>query len=315
MDGYPRFTFGLPFLATGFALIPVLIGLFSAAQAFELIKQSKDDEKGQFSEDVKGKVLPSFKEFTKIMPNIFRSSLVGTFIGIIPGIGGDPAAFIAYNEAERWSKHPERFGKGELGGVAAPEAANNAVTGGALIPLLTLGIPGNTVTAILIGGLLIHGLRPGPMLFQNHGDVVYSLFFSLIIANLLFMIIGLTCTKYFIAILKVPAQILGPIILILSMIGSFAIHNAYMDIWVMLAFGVIGYIFKKINVPVTPIVLAIILAPIAEQSFRQAMLQSGNDFTYILTRPIAAIFLLVAVITFFTPFVRDYLRNRKEKTN
>ncbi|WP_138418178.1 tripartite tricarboxylate transporter permease [Aquibacillus sediminis] len=314
IDGYPRFTFGSPFLATGFSLIPVLIGLFSASQAFHLIKKSEKGKETKDSEDVKGQVLPSIKEVTKILPNIFRSSIIGTFIGIIPGIGGDPAAFISYNEAKRWSKHPERFGKGELGGVAAPEAANNAVTGGALIPLLTLGIPGNTVTAILIGGLLIHGLRPGPMLFQEHGDVVYSLFFSLIITNLLFLIIGVSCAKYFSTILKVPAQIMGPIILILSIVGSFAIHNDYFDIWVMLAFGIIGYIFKLINVPVTPIVLAIILAPIAEQSLRQSLLQ-GDNFAYIITRPIAFVFLLLAVITFFTPFVRDYLRNRKIKSS
>ncbi|WP_226530749.1 tripartite tricarboxylate transporter permease [Metabacillus niabensis] len=311
VNGYPRFTFSDPHLAAGLSLVPVLIGLFSVSQAFVLIQNAGTSKEPDKINSISGKVLPSFKEFTKLLPNITRSSFIGTFIGIIPGIGGDPAAFIAYNEAMRWSKHPEKFGKGAIEGVAAPEASNNAVTGGALIPLLTLGIPGNTVTAILIGGLLIHGLRPGPMLFQQHGDVVYSLFFSLIISNLLFMVIGLACTKYFATILKVPAIILGPIILMLSFIGSYAIHNSYFDIWVALTFGIIGYIFRQMKVPTTPIVLAIILGPLAEQSYRQALLQSGNDVSVFFTRPISAVFLLIAIITFVTPFVRKILLNKK----
>ncbi|SFP31526.1 tripartite tricarboxylate transporter permease [Salibacterium halotolerans] len=310
--GYPRYTMGLPELNGGFSLIPVLIGLFSASQSFMLIK-SVGQEKKQTVKDVSSHSRPSFGEIFKLLPNISRSSLIGTFIGIIPGIGGDPAAFVAYNEAVRWSKRPDQFGKGEIGGVAAPEAANNAVTGGALIPLLTLGIPGNTVTAILIGGLLIHGLRPGPMLFEENGDVVYALFFSLMITNILFMAFGLAFTKYFAAVLKVPAVILGPIILMLSIVGAFAIQNSYFDIWVMLAFGVIGYIFRQLNVPTTPIVLAIILGPIAEESFRQALLQSGGELTIFMTRPITAVFLLLAVISFFTPFVRNYIQNNKGK--
>lgn len=311
VNGYPRFTFSDPNLAGGLSLVPMLIGLFSVSQAFVLIKESVNSSGETKILSVSGKILPTRKEFTRLMPNITRSSIIGTFIGIIPGIGGDPAAFMAYNEAMRWSKHPEKFGTGIMDGIVAPEASNNAVTGGAMIPLLTLGIPGNTVTAILIGGLLIHGLRPGPMLFQENGDVVYSLFLSLIVSNLLFLIIGLACTKYFSAILKVPGIILGPIILILSFIGSYAIHNNYFDIWIALAFGLIGYIFRLIKVPVTPIVLAVILGPLAEQSFRQAMLQSGNEVSVFFTRPISAVFLIIAIITFLTPFVRSYLVKKK----
>ncbi|WP_404333123.1 tripartite tricarboxylate transporter permease [Mesobacillus maritimus] len=312
VNGYPRFTFSDPHLASGISLVPLLIGLFSVSQAFVLIKESVNSKGESKVLSVSGRTLPTGKEFTRLMPNMFRSSIIGTFIGIIPGIGGDPAAFMAYNEAMRWSKHPEKFGTGIMDGIVAPEASNNAVTGGAMIPLLTLGIPGNTVTAILIGGLLIHGLRPGPMLFQENGDVVYSLFLSLIVSNLLFLIIGLACTKYFSAILKVPGIILGPIILILSFIGSYAIHNSYFDIWIALAFGLIGYVFRLIKVPVTPIVLAVILGPLAEQSFRQAMLQSGNEASVFFTRPISAIFLIIATITFITPFIRSYIGKKKE---
>lgn len=310
--GYPRYTFGAPELNSGLELIPVLIGLFSASQSFILIKDASKTRNANVKK-MSDNSRPSFKEVFTLLPNITRFSLIGTFIGIIPGIGGDPAAFIAYNEAVRWSKNPKNFGKGEIGGVAAPEAANNAVTGGALIPLLTLGIPGNTVTAILIGGLLIHGLRPGPMLFEENGDVVYALFFSLILTNILFMIFGVAFTKYFAAVLKVPSIILGPIILMLSIVGAFAIHNSYFDIWVMLAFGIIGYLFRQINIPTTPIVLAIILGPIAEESFRQALLQSGGEASIFFTRPITAVFLLLAVISFFTPFVRDLIQNLRAK--
>lgn len=313
INGFPRFTMGSPSLVAGFELIPVLIGLFSASQAFVLIRDAlKYESTGTISE-VSGNILPTFKEITKLLPNISRSSLIGTFIGIIPGIGGDPAAFIAYNEAMRWSKHPENFGKGAIEGVAAPEASNNAVTGGALIPLLTLGIPGNTVTAILIGGLLIHGLRPGPMLFQEHGDVVYALFISLIVSNLLFMAIGLFGVKYFSFILKVPNRILGPIILLLSVVGSYAISNNYHDIWIMLLFGVIGYIFRQMGVPSTPIVLAIILGPLAEESYRQALLQSGGSVSIFFTRPISAIFLIIAIVSFLTPFIRHFKVKGKRK--
>jgi putative tricarboxylic transport membrane protein len=315
VNGFPRFTFSDPHLAGGISLVPLLIGLFSVSQAFVLIKESVTSKGESKVLSVSGKILPTGKEFTRLMPNMFRSSIIGTFIGIIPGIGGDPAAFMAYNEAMRWSKHPEKFGTGIMDGIVAPEASNNAVTGGAMIPLLTLGIPGNTVTAILIGGLLIHGLRPGPMLFQENGDVVYSLFLSLIVSNLLFLFIGLACTKYFSAILKVPGIILGPIILILSFIGSYAIHNSYFDIWIALAFGLIGYVFRLIKVPVTPIVLAVILGPLAEQSFRQTMLQSGNEASVFFTRPISAIFLIIATITFITPFVRSYLGKKKESSS
>jgi putative tricarboxylic transport membrane protein len=312
INGFPRFTMGSSTLIAGFDLIPVLIGLFSASQAFILIKDALKSESNSTISEISGSILPTFKEITKLMPNISRSSLIGTFIGIIPGIGGDPAAFIAYNEAMRWSKHPEKFGKGAIEGVAAPEASNNAVTGGALIPLLTLGIPGNTVTAILIGGLLIHGLRPGPMLFQNNGDVVYALFISLIVTNVLFMVIGLFGVKYFRYILKVPNRILGPVILLLSIVGSFAISNSYHDIWVMLLFGVLGYIFRQMDVPTTPIVLALILGPLAEESYRQSLLQSAGDISIFFTRPISAVFLIIALISFVTPFVRSFRANRKK---
>lgn len=314
MNGNLRYTFSNESLLTGFELIPVLIGLFSISQAFILIRDKDKGAGGFEAKPVGGKLLPSFKEIKGLMPNMFRSSILGTGIGIIPGVGSDPAAFIAYNEAKRWSKKPEKFGKGSLEGLVAPESSNNAVTGGALIPLLTLGIPGNSVTAILLGGLLIQGLAPGPQLFQNHSDVVYALFFSLFLSNITFLILGLLGVKYFNKIINIQPFILAPIIIVTSVVGSYAIFNNYFDIWVMFIFGVIGYLLRLIDVPLAPIVLAIILGPLAESGYRQSMLMSGNDLSIFVTRPISAIFLIIAIITFIIPFIASLREGKRNNT-
>ncbi|WP_134700807.1 tripartite tricarboxylate transporter permease [Ammoniphilus sp. YIM 78166] len=322
IQGYARYTFNTAALIEGFSLIPVLIGLFSASQAFSLMISSKTGKADQSEEkvnvsDISGKMLPSFKEFRGLLPNLGRSSIIGTIIGIIPGVGTDPAAFIAYNEAKRWSKKKDEFGKGSVEGIAAPEASNNAVTGGSLVPLLTLGIPGNAVSAIFLGGLLIHGLKPGAELFEKSGEIVYSLFFSLFLANIVVIIIGLAGARVFSKVLVVPPVILGPIILMLSIIGAYAIHNNYYDIWMMLGFGVLGYLLRRYGFPLAPIVLALILGPMAEMSLSQGLIMSGNDWTIFVTRPIAVVLLLLALVTFISPFLRDRKKNQDsiEKPN
>lgn len=315
--GYARYTFGSPALLEGFSLIPVLIGLFSASQAFLLMLSSKSSTKNVFDlsdiPKVKGKLLPSFKELKELTPNMTRSSLLGTAIGIIPGVGSDPAAFIAYNEAKRWSKHKEEFGKGSPHGIAAPESSNNAVTGGSLIPLLSLGIPGNAVSAIFLGGLLIHGLRPGAELFTASSHIVYPLFFSMLIANILVVIFGLLGAKGFSKILVIKPVILGPIILVLSIVGSYAINNNMFDVWIMLIFGLLAFFMRRYGFPVAPIVLALILGPLAESSLNQSLLMSGENWTIFFTRPISAVLLVVAIITFVVPFI-SYFKKNKEQT-
>lgn len=315
ISGYPRFTFGHPALLDGFSLIPVLIGLFSASQAFSLMISSKlsKDEGIELSQipTVVGRVVPKFKEILRLTPNMGRSSIIGTIIGIIPGVGTDPAAFIAYNEAKRWSKDKDSFGKGSIHGVAAPESSNNAVTGGSLIPLLSLGIPGNAVSAVFLGGLLIHGLRPGAELFTYSGDIVYSLFFSLLVANILIVFIGIGGARIFSKVLVVKPIVLGPIILLLSIVGSYAIHNNVYDIWIMLLFGVIGFILRRYGFPLAPIVLAIILGPLAETSYNQSMLISQDNFGLFFSRPISAVLLIVAVITFVSPFLSGIRKKKK----
>lgn len=303
VHGIDRFSFGSTELMDGFNLIPVLIGLFSVSQAFVLMTSGKVTMDAVFAA-VKGRFIPPMSEMIRLAPNFLRSSIIGTVIGIIPGVGSDPAAFIAYNEAMRWSKHPEKFGTGILDGVVAPETSNNAVTGGSLVPLLTLGIPGNAVSAVFLGGLLIHGLRPGPMLFEQNGDILYALFFSLFITNILFMLIGIAGTRVFMKVLKIPPVILGVMIMVLSIIGSYAIHNNLFDVWVMFAFGFMGYIFRLYGIPLAPVVLAIILGPMAEQSFRQGMLMSQGDPMIFFSRPISLTFLLIAAGSFVAPFLR-----------
>jgi len=315
--GFARYTMGSPALIDGFSLIPVLIGLFSASQAFILMISSKntDDNVYDLSDipKVEGRLLPTFKEIRELTPNMTRSSLLGTAIGIIPGVGSDPAAFIAYNEAKRWSKDKDQFGKGSPHGIVAPEASNNAVTGGSLIPLLSLGIPGNAVSAVFLGGLLIHGLRPGAELFTTSAHIVYPLFFSMLIANILVVIFGLLGAKAFSKVLVVKPVILGPIILVLSIVGAYAINNNFIDIWIMLAFGILAFIMRRYGFPVAPIVLALILGPLAESSLNQSLLISKDSYSIFFTRPISAVLLVVAVITFVAPLITYFKKGRVQE--
>lgn len=298
----PRFTFGKLALLNGFAVIPVLIGLFAVAEALVQMEKILEEEyaiKTKFK-----KAIISLKELIKVAPTMLKYALLGTFIGAVPGAGADIAAFTAYNEARRSSKHPEKFGTGVLEGIAAPEAANNGVTGGALVPLLTLGVPGDAVAAIMLGALIIQGLQPGPLLFEKNADVVYGLFGAMLIGNILMLTLGLLGIKVFGKIIEIPKKIIVPIIISLSIVGAYAMNNSIFDIWVALAFGVIGYIMQKIEMPASPIVLAIILGPMAETNLRKAMLMYQGDWSFLYTRPITVVFLFLAVFSVVSSYVR-----------
>src|SRR5690625_809893 len=300
VQGFSRFTFDKPQLLGGVGLVPSLIGLFSVSQAFHLMISSKQSSDNMYIAEVKDNILPKIKEVAQQIPNMIRSSLIGVGIGIVPGVGTDVGAYIAYNEAKRWSKEKEKFGKGSLYGLTAPETANNAVTGGTLVPLLTLSIPGNAVAAVFLGGLLIHGLKPGMELFTTHKEITNTLFFSLIISNLLILIIGVFGIKYFSKIVAIKPVFLGPIILIISIVGAYAIGNNYYDIWVMFAFGILGYILRRFDFPIAPVILALILSPIAEANFTKSLIISKGSYDIFFTRPITVIFLILSLITFVT---------------
>jgi putative tricarboxylic transport membrane protein len=301
LSGVPRFTFGSMNLLGGVTFIPALIGLFGYAQVFRNI------EKMEILPVVKSRVeniLPSLKEIRASLKTIFKSALMGTFIGSIPGTGCDIAAFVAYGEAKRTSKHPEKFGTGILEGVAAPEAGNNAATGGAMIPMLTLGIPGDAVTAVLLGALTIHGLQPGPLLFRDHLDVIYPIFAGMIMAQFILLAVGLSGARIFARMINVDRKILTPIIFFLCVVGSYAMRFSFFDVGLSMIIGVIAYFMEYYGYPVSPILLALILGPMAEQNLRRSLIISHGDPLIFFTRPITAAFLIIAIFVMITSYYR-----------
>ncbi|WP_102264447.1 tripartite tricarboxylate transporter permease [Mesobacillus jeotgali] len=313
IGGVARFTFGSVNLTSGVSFIPALIGLFAVSQVIREIEEKA-------TEGIKKKIKYqreriSLRETFSYWKEFLRASAIGTFIGIIPGTGTSIATFLSYNESKRFAK-PERrkeYGTGIPEGVIATETSNNAVTGGALIPLLTLGIPGDVVTAVILGGLLIQGVTPGPLLFQNNGPLVYSLFITLIIANIFMLLIGLFAVRFVGKIVDVPKNILLPIVVTLCFIGSYSLSNNLFDVWVALVFGIIGYLLEKFNYPLPPLILGIILGPIIESNLRRTIIESSGDLTVLFTRPISAVFLGIAIVSFIYPLIKDFWRRTKGK--
>lgn len=310
IGGTQRFTFGSTNLNNGVNLIPVMIGLFAAAEAFRSVENLFNKDK---VEVVIKKVKLKWSEFKSLITTILRSAGIGTFVGMIPGSGADITAFIAYNEAKRFSKDKSNFGKGEMKGVAAPEAANSSLTGGAMIPMLTLGIPGDAVTAVLLGALIVQGLQPGPMLFEQDGVLVYGLFIGMLIANILILILGVYGAKFFTKVLLIPKAILVPIIIMLCAVGSYSLGNNYFDVIVMLVSGIIGYFMIKNDFPASPLILGLILGPIMESNFRRALVMSQGDFSIFITRPITAILLIFAFVTLFSPLIIKIVKKKYRK--
>ncbi|WP_235822724.1 tripartite tricarboxylate transporter permease [Cytobacillus massiliigabonensis] len=305
MVGIPRFTFDRMELIGGVNFIPIMIGLFAASEAFKSMEDAFSTRKLIITVE---KVKLKWREFKALIGTILRSTGIGTFIGMIPGAGADIAAFVAYNETKRFSKNKEMFGKGEPKGVAAPESANNAVTGGAMIPLLTLGIPGDAVTAVLLGALMVQGIQPGPMLFETNGSLVYTLFIGMLLANLLIIIIGLPGIRLFTKILLVPKAVLTPLIFVLCIVGSYSLGNSYFDVIVMFIAGIIGYFMQRYDFPASPLILGLILGPMMESNLRRSLVMSEGDISIFFTRPISAVLIIIAIITLFTPMITRFLK-------
>lgn len=314
MNGVPRFTFGVISLEGGIQLVPAMVGLFSISQvliAVEDIAKGKHIIIDDPSSLLRGKVLPTLSEVKQLLPTLGMSSVIGLLVGIMPGAGGDIGSWVAYNTAKKRSKTPERFGNGAIEGIAASESANNAVTGGALIPLLTLGIPGSGVTAIMLGGLMIKGLVPGHELFTTQGAITYTMILGFLFANILMGVIGLAVAKQVVKISVVPMAILCPLIVALSAIGSYAINNNIVDVYIMIVFGLVGYFARKLGFATAPIVLGLILGPMAESNWRQAlMLSRGNMLKYFLNRPISIALAVLVVIALFSPLISKALNKR-----
>ncbi|MFN7026350.1 MAG: tripartite tricarboxylate transporter permease [Pseudorhizobium sp.] len=302
-----RFTFDQVELNSGFSILTVLVGMFAIAEVIKVaeVGRAKADMKIRMPvmKGIRGFGF-SMDEFVGQLPNALRSSLIGIGVGILPGIGAGTSNMLAYIAARSRSKTPEEFGKGSIEGIVAPEAANNAGIGGALIPLLTLGIPGDAVTAILLGGLMIHGIQPGPMLFITQGPLVYTIFAALMLSAIVMLIVEFYGLRIFIRLLAIPKHILLPVILVLCVVGAFGLASRLFDVWSVLGFGLLGYAFVKAGIPTAPFIIGFILGPMAETNFRRGLQLSQGEFSGFLTNPISAAFLGCAALSIFWQIYR-----------
>ncbi len=312
IDGLPRLTFGFHALDGGFDILPVLIGMFAIS---EIIKSARERNAAKMTvlQDFKIKGFGfTFAEFRSQIFNFFRSAVIGTFIGILPGIGGGTSNILAYTAAKNGSKYPEKFGTGIIDGIVASETANNATIGGALVPLLTLGIPGDAATALLLGGLTIHGITPGPLLFDTQAELVYGVFVICLVANLMMLVIEYGGIKVFARVLMVPKYILMPIIMVLCVVGAYGLNNRLFDVWAILFFGVLSYLLEKFKFPLTPIILGFILGPTIETNLRRGLIASQGSYMPFLTHPICAAFLVISLLV-IAMAVRKELKLSKAK--
>lgn len=311
IHGATRFTFGVGEFVGGLTVIPILVGLFGMGEVLVCISESDTFEKKVISEF--GRLLPKWREIKQVTPSFLLSSVIGIIIGVIPAVGGDIASIISWEKSKRISKEPEKFGKGSLEGLVAAETANNSCIGGALTTMLTLGIPGDAVTAVLIGSLMMWGLQPGPTLFRDHSDLIYKIIVIMIFANFLalfFSLFRIRTMASFVA--KLPSYILHPLIILLCIVGSYAIQLSMMDVWIMFIFGLIGFAFRKMGFPLGPIVLGIILGPLAEANLQRSLILSDGSWLIFLQRPISFLLLALSFISIWGGFRKNKSRISNE---
>ncbi len=305
MSGQPRLIFfGLPGFYHGINFLVLAIGIYGIGEILWVIETSRGDMSISQATVTVRRILDNVKSLAGSFKIMVMGSFLGYFVGILPAAGATPGSLMAYGVAKTMAKHPETYGKGNVDGVVAPEAANNAASTGSMLPMLTLGIPGSPTTAILLGGMVIWGLEPGPMLFVDHKDFVWGLIASLYAANLFALIINIAFIPLFIWVLKTPFTILAPIIFVLCLIGGYAPTQDLHDIWLMLLFGIMGYLMRKLDYPMAPVVLAIVLGPLAEPAMRQSLLISNGSFAIFFERPMSAAIMTVAILMFALPILK-----------
>lgn len=312
MGGFQRFTFGFPELTGGISFVPMLIGLFALSEGFRQVEVILTAPRVNA---VLKDIVPKLKDLRACMPAYIRACPIGLIVGITPAIGADTSAFLSYAETKRASKHPEKFGTGVPEGVAAAQCGENASTGGDVLPMITLGIPGDAATAVLMGALTIHNLQPGPMLFLNHPEVVHQIFSGMIAANVIFVILGLFFARFFARVINIDRKYLVPLIFICCLVGSYAINNVMYDLITCAVFGFIGYLMLRYDFPVAPMVLAQILGSMLESNFRRALAMSRGDVTIFLTRPITVVILALAVFTTVMAIRRQQKTLRAEEAS
>jgi len=308
---FPRFTFGISELDGGLEIVPVLIGAFGIPQIIQVIKdQLSVGEAKRFQ-----RVLPELKIISKNIKTIVRSALIGVGIGAVPGIGEDIAAWVSYGTAKKASKHPENFGKGAYEGVIACETGNNACIGGAIIPLLTLGIPGSPPAAMLLGALMIHNVTPGPMISVEHPHFITEMTAILCLASFAMFISGIFLAKQVVKVLRIPPPIFMPIVLILCVIGSYALGMKVFNLYLMVPVGILAYFMQSMGYPIAPLVIGVILGPMADENLRRALMVSQGNFLPFFTRPVALILFLLIVWMFVsqTPFYKRFMAWLKDR--
>ena len=308
--GIERFMFGNYELYEGLAFVPVFIGLFAMS---ELLVQSKRVNTAIDAIKMKAVQLPTREDYKRIWKTVARSCGIGTFIGVLPAEGATVASMIGYAEARRWSKNKEEFGKGAIEGIAGAEAANNAATGGAMVPTMVLGIPGSGTTAVILVGLLVHGLRPGPYLFTEQVDKVYQIFGAMMLANLMFMAMGLYAAKVFARISLVPLQMLWPIVFALAAIGAYALNSSLLDVWIALIFGVIGFFARRHGFAVAPIAVGLILGEMVETNLQNSLKMFEGEWWLMFTQPLAALFFLLAFLGLLSPTIVKWVSRMKSE--
>ncbi|MBT5051487.1 MAG: tripartite tricarboxylate transporter permease [Rhodospirillaceae bacterium] len=310
VSGRPRLIFfDLPGFFHGVNFLVLAIGIYGIGEMFWTIEQSKGDMVVSRAQVSVAGILDALRRVLATWKTMLMGSFLGYFVGILPAAGATPGSLMAYGVAKTMTKEPETFGKGNIHGIVAPEAANNAASTGSMLPMLTLGIPGSPTTAILLGGMVIWGLDPGPRLFIDHKDFVWGLIASLYAANLFAVLINIAFIPAFVAVLKMPFTILAPIIYVLCVVGGYAPTKAIHDVWLMLIFGVMGYLMRKLDYPLAPAVLAIVLGPLAEASMRQSLIMEQGSFAIFFNRPIAGTIMVIAIALLLWPLV-TVIRNR-----
>lgn len=311
ITGEGRWTFDSLQLTRGIGIMPALIGLLVIPELMATLFQR--DAQVVAPRSLKG-MFPTIKAFAGQAINMLRSSIIGVATGIIPALGGSVGALIAYDQARRFSGNQAEYGKGAPGGVVASESANNGVTGGALIPLLTLGIPGDTVTAMLLGGLMIHGLQPGPRLFETSGDIVWNILAAVLLANLAIIVVGAIGFRFFVKVLDVPKHLLTPALFVLAVVGTYSLSNSWFDVVIMLGLGVFGFFATLATIPVYPMVIGVILGPLLESETRRALVISGGDWTTFLTRPVSAVLVCLAIAVLVLPSIMKLRQMRADRS-
>lgn len=309
IDSAKRYTFGFLQLTSGFNLLAVLVGLYAISEVLSTAGSDAPPAK-VLAYKMKGLGF-TIKDISGQWFNMVRSSIIGLGIGILPGIGGSTSNLIAYSVAKNSSKYPEKFGTGIPDGIIASESSNNASIGGAMIPLLTLGIPGDGATAILLGGFMLHGMQPGPLLFQTNGSTVFHIFASMILATIFMAVVMYAGMRFFVKILKVPSNILLPLIVVLCSIGAYALNNRVFDMWSLLLFGLIGLAMAKAGIPAPPFILGFILEGAFETNLRRGLEYSNGNVWEVFTRPISAIFLTLTIVSLILTLVKQYQSSKR----